>query len=91
MYNVSFRLRIRPFQDIKPSPFIAHSDVRMMPPLLPAKETPMVDKYRAPLAALVFAMLLTACGQGGQAPARAGGMPSVSVVTVEPQNLTLST
>lgn len=51
----------------------------------------MVDKYRAPLAALVIAVLLTACGQGGQAPARAGGMPSVSVVTVEPQNLTLST
>lgn len=51
----------------------------------------MLDKYRAPVAALVFALLLTACGRGGPAPAGAGAMPAVSVVTVEPQKLTLST
>ncbi|MDR2450828.1 MAG: efflux RND transporter periplasmic adaptor subunit, partial [Candidatus Accumulibacter sp.] len=51
----------------------------------------MVDKYRAPVAVLVFALLLTACERGGQAPARAAAVPSVSVVTVETRSLTLST
>ncbi|MDR1935551.1 MAG: efflux RND transporter periplasmic adaptor subunit [Candidatus Accumulibacter sp.] len=51
----------------------------------------MVDKYRAPVAALVFAVLLTACEQQGPPPARAGVTPSVSVVTIEAQKLTLST
>ncbi|MDR3299115.1 MAG: efflux RND transporter periplasmic adaptor subunit [Candidatus Accumulibacter sp.] len=52
----------------------------------------MFDKYRVPAITLVFAVLLTACGRGGQAPAaRAGAIPSVSVVTVETQKLTLST
>jgi membrane fusion protein (multidrug efflux system) len=51
----------------------------------------MVDKYRAPVAVLVFAALLTACERGGQAPARASAVPAVSVVTVETRSLTLST
>ncbi|MDR2112065.1 MAG: efflux RND transporter periplasmic adaptor subunit [Candidatus Accumulibacter sp.] len=51
----------------------------------------MVDKYRVPVAVLVFAVLLTACERGGQAPARASVMPSVSVVTIETRKLTLST
>ncbi|MDR3221684.1 MAG: efflux RND transporter periplasmic adaptor subunit [Candidatus Accumulibacter sp.] len=50
----------------------------------------MLAKYRAPVAVLVFASLLTAC-ERGQPPARASAAPSVSVVTVETQKLTLST
>ncbi|MDR2787295.1 MAG: efflux RND transporter periplasmic adaptor subunit [Candidatus Accumulibacter sp.] len=50
----------------------------------------MLVKYRIPVAALILAALLTACGRG-QAPARAGAVPSVSVITVETRSLTLST
>jgi membrane fusion protein (multidrug efflux system) len=51
----------------------------------------MLDLYRAPVAALVFAALLTACGKGEPPQARPNAMPSVSVVTVETRSLTLST
>ena len=40
---------------------------------------------------LAFAALLAACGQGGQPSGAARAMPQVSVVTIEPQKLTLST
>ncbi len=40
---------------------------------------------------LAFAVLLAACGQGNQQPGKAGAMPQVSVVTIEPQKLTLTT
>jgi membrane fusion protein (multidrug efflux system) len=50
----------------------------------------MLDKYSAPVAALVFAVLLTACGKEAPPPPKASAI-SVSVVTIEPQKLTLST
>jgi membrane fusion protein (multidrug efflux system) len=56
----------------------------------PEKESPMSVKYLTPLAALAFAALLMACQREPQAPARAGIMPSVSVVTLEARRLTLS-
>lgn len=51
----------------------------------------MIDSYRVPVLILVFTALLAACGQGGQQQAKTGSTPAVSVVTVEPQKLTLST
>jgi membrane fusion protein (multidrug efflux system) len=51
----------------------------------------MLDFYRAPVAVLVFAALLAACGKGAPPRAGAGAMPAVSVVTVKTQSLTLST
>ena len=51
----------------------------------------MSAKYRAPVAALVFTVLMSACERGGQPPARVAAVPSVSVVTVETRSLTLST
>ncbi|MDR0440978.1 MAG: efflux RND transporter periplasmic adaptor subunit, partial [Candidatus Accumulibacter sp.] len=51
----------------------------------------MSVQFFTPLVALACAVLLTACEQKAQAPARAGVMPSVSVVTVETRTLTLST
>ena len=50
----------------------------------------MSENYRAPLAVLVFAALLAACGKG-EPPRAAGAAPAVSVVTVKTQSLTLST
>jgi membrane fusion protein (multidrug efflux system) len=50
----------------------------------------MLDKYSAPVAALVFAALLTACGREAPPPPKASAI-QVSVVTIEPQKLTLST
>ncbi|GHU18356.1 MexX family efflux pump subunit [Betaproteobacteria bacterium] len=50
----------------------------------------MLDKYSAPVAALVFTVLLTACGKEAPPPPKARALP-VSVVTIEPQKLTLST
>ncbi|GHU25652.1 MexX family efflux pump subunit [Betaproteobacteria bacterium] len=50
----------------------------------------MLDKYSAPVAALVFTVLLTACGKEAPPPPKASVLP-VSVVTIEPQKLTLST
>jgi membrane fusion protein (multidrug efflux system) len=51
----------------------------------------MSAKYRAPVAALVFTVLMSACERGGQPPGRVAAVPSVSVVTVETRSLTLST
>jgi membrane fusion protein (multidrug efflux system) len=51
----------------------------------------MFYKYRVPVAALVFAALLTACEQKAQAPVRTAAALPVSVVTIEPRSLTLST
>jgi membrane fusion protein (multidrug efflux system) len=49
----------------------------------------MLVKYRAPVAAVVFALLLTACGR--EPPAKTNAAPAVSVISVETQKLTLST
>ena len=43
------------------------------------------------MAAVMTVSLLAACGQGGQQQAKTGSAPAVSVVTIEPQKLTLST
>ena len=51
----------------------------------------MIDTYRVPVVVLIFSALLVACGQGGQQQAKTGSAPAVSVVTIEPQKLTLST
>ena len=51
----------------------------------------MIDTYRVPVVVLIFSALLSACGQGGQQQAKTGSAPAVSVVTIEPQKLTLST
>ena len=51
----------------------------------------MIDTYRVPVVVLIFSALLAACGQGGQQQAKTGSAPAVSVVTIEPQKLTLST
>ncbi|MDR1709563.1 MAG: efflux RND transporter periplasmic adaptor subunit [Candidatus Accumulibacter sp.] len=50
----------------------------------------MFYKYRVPVAALVLAALLTACGEKTPPPRTAAALP-VSVVKVEPRSLTLST
>ena len=50
----------------------------------------MVKPYIS-VSVLAFAVLLSACGRGGQAPVKAGAMPQVSVVTIAPAPLTLST
>ncbi|MDR0577940.1 MAG: efflux RND transporter periplasmic adaptor subunit [Candidatus Accumulibacter sp.] len=50
----------------------------------------MVDKYRIPVTAFVLAVLLTACGKEAPPPSQAKAIP-VSVVTIEPRKLTLST
>ena len=51
----------------------------------------MIDTYRVPVVVLIFSALLVACGQGGQQQAKTGSAPAVSVMTIEPQKLTLST
>jgi membrane fusion protein (multidrug efflux system) len=50
----------------------------------------MVKPYIS-VSVLAFAVLLSACERGGQAPVKAGAMPQVSVVTIAPAPLTLST